>query len=169
MDYFDLIQKRYSVRAYKPDPVEDEKLQKILEAGCLAPTACNLQPFQVIVIPTAGHAKEIGRLYHRDWLSQAPLLLGICSRPASAWVRKDGKNYGDVDATIAMDHMILAACSLDLGTCWIAAFDPRAAREILRIPDALEPLAFTPLGYPADRMPPKKRKSLEELVIRHSW
>jgi nitroreductase len=79
-------------------------------------------------------------------------------------VRSDGKNYNDVDVAIVMDHLILAAADLGLGTCWIAAFDPDAAREVLSLPEGVEPIAFTPLGYPADTARPKKRKPLEKLV-----
>ena len=164
MDFFELIQARYSVRAYKPDPVEDEKLQRILEAARLAPTAANRQPFQIIVLKTAGRQAELRPIYPRDWFLQAPLLLCACGIPAQNWIRRDGKNYNDVDVTIAMDHLILAAASLGLGTCWIAAFDPSAARQILRLPEGIEPIAFTPLGYPADSPRPKQRKPLSELV-----
>ena len=164
MDFFELIQTRYSVRAYKPDPVEDEKLQRILEAARLAPTAANRQPFQIIVLKTAGRQAELRPIYPRDWFLQAPLLLCACGIPAQNWVRRDGKNYNDVDVTIAMDHLILAAASLGLGTCWIAAFDPSAARQILHLPEGVEPVAFSPLGYPADAPRPKQRKPLSELV-----
>lgn len=124
MDFLNLIQQRYSVRAYKSDTVENDKLQRVLDAARLAPTAANRQPFQLVVIHTAGRQAELKRLYPRDWFSQAPLLIGICALPATAWTRRDGKNYADVDATIAMDHLILAATELGLGTCWVAAFDP---------------------------------------------
>ena len=169
MDFFDLSQQRYSVRAYKPDAVEDGKLQKILDAARLAPTAANRQPFQLIVIHTAGRQAELKRLYPRDWFSQAPIVIGVCALPSVAWVRKDGKNYADVDATIAMDHLILAAADLGLGTCWVAAFDPAAARELLKLPDGVEPIAFTPLGYPADQRRPKDRKQLTALVRYDHW
>jgi nitroreductase len=76
----------------------------------------------------------------------------------------DGKNYNDVDVAIAMDHLILAAADLGLGTCWVAAFDPAAARAVLNLPPGVEPVAFTPLGYPADEPRPKTRKALAELV-----
>jgi len=89
--------------------------------------------------------------------------------PARAWKRRDGKNYAEVDATIAMDHLILAATNEGLGTCWIGAFDPLAAREILGLPEDAEPIAFTPLGYPADSPRAKKRKSLKELVSYEGW
>jgi nitroreductase len=169
MDFFNLIQQRYSVRAYKPDPVEDNNLQQVLSAARLAPTAANRQPFQLVVIHTAGRRAELKRLYNRDWFTQAPLVIGVCAIPATAWVRRDGKNYADVDATIAMDHLILAAADLGLGTCWVAAFDPVAAREILLLPNDVEPIAFTPLGYPADQPRIKERKTLDNFVRYEHW
>jgi nitroreductase len=169
MDFLNLNQQRYSVRDYKSNLVEDDKLQQVLDAARLAPTAANRQPFQLVVIHTAGRQADLRRLYHREWFLQAPLIIGICTLPAAAWVRRDGKNYADVDATIAMDHLILAATDLGLGTCWVAAFDPAAAREILQLPDGVEPIAFTPLGYPKDQPRPKERKPLTELVRYEHW
>ncbi len=169
MEFSDLIRSRYSVRAYKPDPVEEDKLQKVLEAARLAPTAANRQPFQLIVIHTAGREEELGRIYGAPWFVQAPLVICICGIPGQGWTRTDGKNYTDVDVAIVMDHLILAATDLGLGTCWIGAFDPRAARQVLGIPDDVEPIAFTPLGYPADQPKPKKRKELSTLVRYERW
>lgn len=164
MEFFSLIEKRYSVRAYQSSPVEEEKLRQVLEAARLAPTAANRQPFQLIVIQTRGREKELQRIYNREWFIQAPLIIGMSAIKSQGWVRRDGKNYAEVDATIAMDHLILAAANLGLGTCWVAAFDPQAAKEVLSLGDDFEPIAFTPLGYPADSWRPKKRKSLAELV-----
>jgi len=169
MEFLDLITKRYSVRAYKPDPVPDEILNKVLEAARLAPTAANLQPFQLIVIHTRGREAELRRIYHREWFTRAPLLICACGIPAQGWVRSDGKNYTDVDVAIVMDHLILAATEAGLGTCWVAAFNPDAARQVLGLPDGVEPIAFTPLGYPADRPGPKWRKALPELVRYERW
>jgi nitroreductase len=165
VDYFDVIQKRHSVRSYRPDPVEPEKLAQILEAARLAPTAVNYQPFKIIVIETKGREEELKKVYHRDWFSQAPLILGVCVITDKCWVRNDNKRFGDVDAAIVMDHLILAATALELGTCWVGAFKLKVAKEVLNIDDNLEPVAFTPLGYPADATFKKVRKSLEELVI----
>jgi len=169
MDFAKLSLQRYSVRAYKSDPVEDSKLQQVLEAARMAPTAVNRQPFQLLVIHTAGRRDELKRIYHRDWFSQAPLVIGICAIPEGAWVRRDGKNYADVDTTIAMAHLIHAATDLGLGTCWVAAFDPAAAREVLQLPAGVEPIAFTPLGYAADQPRAKERKPLAELVRYERW
>lgn len=169
MDFLELAKKRYSVRAYKPDPVENEKLQKVLEATCLAPTACNLQPFQFIVIHTKGREEELRRIYHSSWFFQAPLVICACSIPSQSWVRRDGKNYSEVDVTIAMDHLIPAATELGLGTCWIGAFNPDTARNILKLPGDVDPIAFTPLGYPDDQPGYKGRKSIDELVRYEHW
>ena len=169
MKFSELIEARYSVRAYKPDPVEDTKLQQVLEAARMAPTAVNRQPFQLIVIHTKDREEELNRIYGRDWFVQPPLVICICGVPALAWSRMDGMNYYAVDVTIAMDHLILAATELGLGTCWIGAFDPDAAREVLGLPDTVEPIAFTPLGYPADELRQKKRKPLSELMHYENW
>ena len=125
MEFIQLIEQRYSVRAYRPDPVDDERLQQVLEAARLAPTAANRQPFQLIVIHTAGREAELKRVYGRDWFVQAPLIICACGVGDQGWVRRDdGKCYVDVDVAIAMDHLILAAANAGLGTCWIAAFNP---------------------------------------------
>jgi nitroreductase len=169
MAFSELIRKRYSVRAYKPDPIPAEALQQVLEAARLAPTAANRQPFQLIVIQTAGCEADLRRIYPRAWFIQAPLIVCMCGLPAKGWVRVDGKNYTDVDAAIAMDHLVLAATDLGLGTCWIAAFDPAAARQVLGLPEGVEPIVFTPLGYPADQPRVKERKGLDELVRHDQW
>jgi len=165
-----LIKQRYSVRAYKPDPVEDEKLQQVLEAVRWAPSAANRQPYQLIVIDAAKQAEGLKRIYHRSWFySQAPYVIAICGLKQEAWVRRDGHNYQYVDAAIAMDHLILAATELGLGTCWVAAFDVQAAREVLGLPLNVEPVAFTPLGYPDDEPGSKDRKSVNDLVRYDRW
>jgi nitroreductase len=166
MDFLTVIEARRSVRAYKSDPVEEGKLDLILKAGAAAPTACNNQPFRVLVIPTAGREAELRKIYDKAWFVAAPIVLLVCALPGSAWSRRDGKNYADVDATIAMDHMILAAASLGLGSCWIANFDTAAARELLGLEQGWEPLALTPIGYPAETPQARPRKALSELVQR---
>ena len=112
---------------------------------------------------------ELKRIYSKDWFTQPPYVICACSLPSESWTRKDGKNYSDVDAAIVMDHLILAAANEGLGTCWIGAFDAQAAREVLHLPDEAEPVAFAPLGYPADEPGEKKRKRLAELVLYETW
>lgn len=169
MEFNELIRKRYSVRAYKSDPVETEKLQLVLEAARLAPTAANRQPFQIIVIHTEGRMDELQRIYRREWFSQAPLLICAVGISRQSWVREDKRRYLDVDIAIVMDHLILAATNLGLGTCWVAAFNEGAAREVLGLPDEVSPLIFTPLGYPADQPGEKIRKDLSELIRHDCW
>jgi nitroreductase len=170
MEYSQLITAHYSVRAYLPKPVEDDKLQAVLEAARLAPTAANRQPFQLIVMHTAGREAEIGTIYPRPWFVQAPLVIAVCAISSQAWVRaSDRFNARLIDAAIVADHLILAAANLGLGTCWIAAFNVLAARTVLQLPEEVEPVIFTPLGYPADQPGPKTRKPLSELVRWEHW
>ncbi len=164
MEFQELIAQRYSVRAYKPNDVPSNMIDKILEAARLAPTAANRQSFKLFVIKTAGFKDELKNIYHQEWFTQAPYVIGICGIPEGNWIRKDGKNYADVDSAIVMDHVILAATNMGLGTCWIGAFDPNAARKFLELPQEMEPIAFTPIGYPADHVRMKKRKPIDKLV-----
>jgi nitroreductase len=169
MEFKELVHRRYSVRNYKSKPVEDEKLNAVLNAARLAPTAANKQPFRLIVIRTEGREEELKRIYHAKWFSDAPLVICACTVPTESWTRKDGRNYVDVDTAIAMDHLILSATDMGLGTCWIAAFDPKTAKRVLKLPDGVEPLLFTPLGYPADEISTKNRKEIDEIVLYEHW
>jgi len=170
MEFLELARERYSVRAYQSKPVEDKKLDQVLEAGRLAPTAANRQPLRILVVETEGRKEDLRRIYGREWFVNAPLVLCVCGVEAEAWVRShDGKSYLDVDAAIVMDHLVLAAAALGLGTCWIAAFDPDAAREVLELPEGVEPIIFTPLGYPDTEPGPKKRKPLSEIIKHDRW
>ena len=170
MEYSELIAKRYSVRAYRSDPVEDEKLQAVLEAARLAPTAANRQPIQLVVMHTAGREEEIGKIYRKPWFVQAPLVIGVCAISSQAWVRESDRfNARLIDAAIVADHLILEAANQGLGTCWIAAFNVEAARSVLQLTDEAEPVIFTPLGYAADQPGQKTRKPLSELVRYERW
>jgi nitroreductase len=169
MEFGRLVQTRYSCRAYKPDPVGEGDLAPVLEAARLAPTAANRQAFRLILIRTKGREAELLRIYAKDWFVQAPLVAAACGLPGQNWVRKDGKNYNDVDVAIVMDHLILAAADRGLGTCWIANFDAAAAREVLQLPPEVEPVVFTPLGWPADAPKSKTRKGLSDLVRYDRW
>lgn len=171
MDFQELIHKRYSCRQYSNDPLKEEHLNKILEAARLAPTAANRQPFQIIIITTKNHQQDLLKIYSRDWFVQPPLVLCVCSVPEEGWRRKkyDNQSYAVVDAAIVLDHITLQAADLGVGTCWIGDFNPEAAREYLQLPPEVEPIAFTPLGYPLDQVREKTRKPLEELIRYDTW
>jgi nitroreductase len=165
MSFFtELAKKRYSVRSYLNKEVEEPILLKVLEAGILAPSACNNQPLAFIVARKEETRKALLAAYERPWLSKAPVILTLCCDVSQSWRRSDGKNFGDVDAAIAMDHITLAAAEAGLGTCWIGNFKPAEVRRVLRLPQNLEPVVLTPIGYPASQPPVKKRKNLDEIV-----
>lgn len=169
MEFLSLVHQRYSVREYKPDLIEEEKLDKILEAAQFAPTAANRQPFKLIIIRTANKKQDLLKIYDRDWFVNAPIMICACGIPEKGWVRKDGRSYIDVDIAIVMDHVSLAAADLGLGTCWVAAFDVNAAREYLQIPATAEPIIFMTLGYPTGRVDVKERKPLKDLISYENW
>lgn len=166
MDLRTVIENRYSVRSYKSTEVEKEKLIKILEAGQLAPSAVNFQPWHFIVVREPENHVKVSEIYHRDWFKEAPVYIIVCGDHNTAWKRKeDGKDHTDIDASIAIDHMTLQATELGLGTCWICNFYVEKCKDFFQLPDHIEPIAILSLGYPNDdKMPAKKRKSLEEIV-----
>jgi nitroreductase len=164
MDFYKVVEQRRSIRAYRKDAVEEEKLERVLNAARLAPSAANRQPAHFYVIRGEALRAKMLEAYGQQWFVDAPVIICACARSSEAWVRGDGKSYADVDVTIAMDHLILAATAEGLGTCWIGAFRPDKLRAVLNLPKDLEPVALTPLGYPAAAPKPTQRKSLDEIV-----
>lgn len=170
MEFAEVIRSRYSVRSYRAVEVPEDVLERVLEAFALAPTAANRQALGLVVVHTAGREDDLRRIYRADWFAkEPPIVAAVCAVLDRCWMRKDGKCYADVDAAIAMDHLILAAANEGLGTCWIGAFDAEAAREVFGLPEGVEPIALTPLGYPADSPKDKVRKPVSALVHRERW
>lgn len=170
MEFYELVRRRRSVRAYKLDPVEEDKLMRILEAGRLAPSAANRQPWHFIVVKDAKVKEQLRKAYDREWFVKAPVVIVVCVDPSAAWRRRDGEEYWKVDAAIAMEHIILAAVNEGLGTCWIGAFDEKVVKEVLGIPEHIRVVAMTPLGYAAEEKGPvTDRKPLEQIVHFDKW
>ncbi|MFI3239722.1 MAG: nitroreductase family protein [Bacteroidales bacterium] len=164
--YIEVVLKRFSCRAYSPKPVERETLMRIMECARMAPSAVNKQPWKFLIIDTPELLEVLYKSYPRDFIQTAPLCIVAVGAHHQAWHRAhDGKDHTDVDLSIAIEHICLAATSLGLGTCWICNFDPVICREGLSIPEGWEPIAIIPLGYPAtDATPMKKRKEMDEIV-----
>ena len=166
MDFMTVLKTRRSVRSYKPDPIPDAALRRILDGARLAPSACNKQPWVFIVLRDNSSRKKLVQIYNRAWFLHAPVVIAACCDRSASWKRADGRDYGDVDVAIALDHMTLAAAEAGLGTCWVGAFNAAQARNILMLPENIEPVAFTPLGYPGPEAQPKKsRKKMDEIVF----
>lgn len=166
MSFIELAKRRYSVRNFKADPVEEEKILQILEAARLAPSAVNYQPYRFIVATEQKVKDNIAESYPREWFKKAPVVIVVCGDRTLSWKRgTDRKDHMDIDAAIATEHMALAAAELGLGTCWICAFDVKKCHDILGLPDHMEPVALLPVGYPESKeIPVKKRKELKNLV-----
>ncbi len=170
MKFIELAKKRVSIRSYKPDPVSDEMLHEVLEAGRLAPTACNLQPFQFVVVHKKENLASLAAGYPGNWFKEAPVVIAICTQASKAWKRKyDARTLVDVDGAIAADHMTLAAADIGLGTCWVGAFDPKIIRKALGVPRTVEPIVLLTLGHPNEKGRPKIRQPLKKLVRYEKW
>ena len=169
MNFLQLAKKRYSCRSYKTLQVEEAKIQLVLEAARIAPSAVNFQPWSFIVIKESENLQEIYSCYHREWFNQAPVVIIACGNKETAWKRKaDNKNHVDIDLAIAIDHITLQATELDLATCWVCNFEPEKVKTFLNLPENVEPIALISLGYPTDIVDTErhttKRNSLDEIV-----
>lgn len=167
MDFLNIAKSRYSVRSYTNKKVEKEKLDKILEAAHIAPTAANLQPVRLLVVQEESGLTKIGKAAN---IYNAPLAVIVCSDHAKAWKRPfDGKQTIDIDASIVTDHMMLEATELGLGTVWVCYFKPDIIKSEFDLPEGLEPINILVIGY-TDEQPANperhstQRISLSELV-----
>lgn len=167
MDCETLCKARYSLRKFSDRPVEKEKLEKILEAGRNAPTACNLQPQRIFVLQSKEALQKADRCAgcHFD----PPVMLVIAWDPTVAWTRKeDGRTYGEVDAALAVGQMMLQAADLGLGTTYVGMFEPEKLLKEFPQMEGLVPIALLPLGYPAEGAHPahlhEKRQPLQDMV-----
>jgi nitroreductase len=168
MEFYDVIKKRRSIRSYDSERCIDETvLQRILEAGRLAPSACNYQPWRFLLVSSRVMLEKVHRCYLSPWFHQAPHVLIITGRRDKAWIRGyDGFNSLHTDLAIAMDHMILAATAEGVATCWICAFEPHLLHDALSLSESEDILAITPLGYPPQGYKGKylkERKLLNEI------
>ena len=164
-----MIKSRESIRSYDPSkPVPEEVLRRILEAGRLALSAANRQPWKFLVISSPVMLEKVRGCYGREWFHDAPHVVAVVGLKDQAWVRShDGYNAVETDAAIAMTHIILAAENEDVGACWIANYDPAKLREALDLSGNEEIFGITPLGYPRPdfrKSGIKKRKTLDEVV-----
>ncbi|MCS7314309.1 MAG: nitroreductase family protein [Bryobacterales bacterium] len=168
MEFFDLIRARRSVRAYAPRPVEEDKVQQILTAANLAPSAGNLQAYEIYLVRDRQVRVELARASLDQWfVSEAPVALVFCAHPersASKYGRRGARLYALQDATIACTFAMLAATELGLASVWVGAFDDEGVRRAIRAPEGHQPVAILPIGYPAEHPAPAPRRSLADLV-----
>ncbi|MEW6374450.1 MAG: nitroreductase family protein [Thermodesulfobacteriota bacterium] len=167
MDILNLLKSRRSIRLYQDQPVPQDLLLQILEAGRWAPTGANLQPWHFIIVTDPETRKRIGEVARfffikSSHVGKAPIVLVL------GFDTRKGK-YGRYDATLAGGNMMTMATSLGLGTCWIGAFDEPRVKAILEIPDNIEVIALITLGYPEGKAEVPPRVELEKIVHWESW
>lgn len=168
MDIFEAIKLRRSIRAFTKEDVSDEKIERILDAARWAPSAGNLQPWEFIVIRRPETKREIARAaLNQTFIEEAPVVVVVCAnevRSGSIYGGRGVNLYCIQDTAAAIQNMLLAACALGLGACWVGAFHEEEVRRILKIPRGIRPIAIVPIGYPAERPSPPWRRPLKEIV-----
>lgn len=164
LDIIKTIHDRRSIRAYSTEKIEEEKLNQVLQAGRLAPSANNQQNVKFIVVKDQEtRNKMVDIAGAQDFLKDAPVVLVGFGEPCD--VMRCGEQAYTIDVSIALSFMILTATELELGTCWLANFDENKVKEILRIPPNMQVVAMSPLGYPAESPEQRPRKPLKEIVF----
>ena len=167
-NFLELAESRYSVRKYDARPIEQEKLDRILRAGQVAPTAANAQPQRILVLKSEEALSRVRKVTHFHF--GAPMVLLICYDRRASWKARDGHDSGPVDAAIVVTHMMLEAFDEGIGSCWVRGFDKNTLAEAFQLPDNLEPVALLPIGYPAEGSHPwpgahDNRLPIEDTVI----
>lgn len=167
MDVFEAVQQRRSIRAYESTPVPKEKLDKILEAARLAPSASNIQPWHFIVVTDSDKRKKLaeGGRYAKFLVESPVVIVGCGDQEASP-------KWYVVDITIAMQNMVLTATSEGLGTCWVGSFDENQVKDLLKIPENFRVVALLSVGYSQGKLDigrkvltvVRPRKELEKIV-----
>lgn len=173
MNLIELARRRRSVRQYAPDAVEPEKIDYMLEAARLAPSAVNYQPWYFLLVQAETGRAALQACYPREWFRTAPCYLVVCGDHTQSWKRSDGKDHLDIDAAIAAEHICLAATEMGLGTCWVCNFDAARLKEAFHLPPYVEPVVILPFGYAAeaaqDMKEEKKRKPMEDILKRETF
>lgn len=162
----ELIETRRSIRSYKDQEIEEDKLNYVLQAFRKAPSAKNLQPWKLVVIKNKKILKDITiACNNQTFMEEAPVIIAACAKEEESYGTMGGyMNSYPIDIAIALEHLILAATEKGLGTCWIGAFKEQLVKDILGVPENVRVVALTPLGYPAREASIRGRKPLTEII-----
>lgn len=173
MEFFDVVQRRHSVRAYEPRPVDEETLNTILECANRAPSAGNLQAYEIVAVTDPKTRQALARAaLDQEFITQAPAVLVFLQHPRRSAIRYGERGtdlYSLQDATIACAYAQLAATAAGLASCWVGAFEEEPIRSLLKAPAGVRPVALLPLGYPAEAPEPTRRRRLSDLTRRETF
>ena len=170
MEYEELIRKRCSIRKFAQRPVEKEKLEQIIEAARIAPSAVDKQPWFFLIISEPESIKELAASYKLPWLAKAPSAIVLLEDKNMSWKRpSDGRDFGDVDLGIAIYAIWLAATNFGLGAACLSYFDPEKIRTLYELPEYIEPIAIMPIGYPESEELWKNRKPRKNMTDIAFW
>jgi nitroreductase len=168
MDLYDAIKKRYACRSYASKPIEKDKLDRVIEAARLAPSAKNLQDWRFVIVTDEKNRNEVAMACNEQkFIATAPAIIVGCSN--SDYKMRCGLPISSIDLAIAMEHIALAATAEGLATCWIGSFYPEKLKPLLDIPERAEIIEVMPIGYPADKETHRPRESVQKIVCYDKW
>ena len=156
-DFLTVAAERYSVRHFTDQKVSQEDLDKIIEAGKVAPTAVNSQPQKIYVVQSPEMIAKINEA--SPCIYGAPQVFVFCYNDATVCKRGETGNYGDIDVTIVLTHMMLEAANLGIGSCLVGYYDEAKLIEALDIPEGIHPILIMPFGYAAEDAVPSEMHS----------
>jgi len=167
----DIIKTRKSIRSYKSDTIEEEKLRYILNAFRRAPSAKNLQPWKIIIVKDEKKKSDLAiACNNQTFISEAPIVVVACAKEEEAYGVMGGyMNSYPIDIAIAMQHLILAATEQGLGTCWIGAFKEKLVKDILKVPEDIRVVALSPVGYPDEEGKNRPRKEIDDITCYNEY
>jgi len=169
MDVSEAIQKRRSVRKYQTRNIENDKLDRVLEAGRLAPSARNLQEWRFVVVRDGSRRKRLAEAAKgQTFVGEAPVVIAACAT-VTDYVMTCGQLTYPIDLAIAVEHMVLASAAEGLGTCWIGAFYEEEVKKVLNIPPEVRVVALLAIGYPDESPSLRPRKEMDEIVAFETW
>jgi nitroreductase len=168
LDLFEAIESRRSVRAYRDADVSEDYVKRLIDAARKAPSAGNIQPWEFVVVRNPNIKSVLASAaLNQTFIEEAPVVIVVCADMERSWRgygRRGAELYCIQDTAAAIENLLLAACALGLGACWVGAFHEDGVREALRLPEGVRPVAIIPVGRPAERPSPRYKRPLEEII-----
>jgi nitroreductase len=167
-----LLGRRRMVRRFRPEPVDEHTVRRLIDAATRAPSAGHTQPWGFVVVRDSAKRRDLGRAaFGQAWLAEAPLCIVACADPERARARYGARaeRYAVIDTAFACMLLLLAVTDRGLGACFVGAFDDERVRRLLALPATVQPLAVIPVGHPAETPPRRKRRPLAAVVHSERW
>ncbi len=173
MEVFDAIRNRRSIRSFKKAEVSDETIVRLIEAASCAPSAGNIQPWEFIVVRDLQERRELAAAaLNQSFIEEAPVAVVVCAdqaRSEEGYGSRGKDLYCIQDTAAAIQNLLLAAYAMELGACWVGAFEEEMVRKTMKTPKHVKPVAIVPLGYTSQTPKTRRRRSVPEIIHKDTF